>query len=71
MTEQNFFKVREITVEITPRSPASRVLFWFLYGVDPARITMKVDGKIRWGLPCKEDIWYASNTFHREGRIRG
>jgi len=51
MKQNDFFQAKQVVVNIRPRSPAHRMLFWFLYGHDPARITMAVYGEFDWCLP--------------------
>ena len=68
----SYFVLHRAELVIRPRSPAYATVFWFLYGVDPYKITMTCEGEVRWHLLVPfRPIHGSSATLHRDGTYRG
>ena len=66
---KSFFELKEITVTIKPTTSAHRTLFWFLYGIDPNRISMAVITETYWCLPSPFiPTFFGSAEGYREGK---
>jgi hypothetical protein len=68
MMQHEFFEPKRAAVLISPKSPAHRTLFWFLYGHDPEKIVMAVYGELEWCLPQPFlPTFFGSAVIHRAG----
>lgn len=63
-----FFEVSYMTVRVEPISAAHATIFWFLTGINPARLIVSCSGNVEWNLPAPIPPFISGKaTFKRGG----
>lgn len=65
-----YWKLKRVEISIEPTSAAHATIWWFLFGINPYRITPAVYGEVVWCLPRPfQAKFFGEANFNRLGGV--